>query len=378
MSKILITTRYFYPKNTPRAHRAFELAKQFARDGKSIVIITRDYSKEHKEITKHYGVEFHYTNKKQVDDCVSPREPKKKPSNIRRTLSNILYYLLPEGKEFLFSLGLYKELDNLSKYSDKYILIFSNSFPFSVHIGTFLFLDKLLAKDGVSIAEMSDPYFYNHKPKAFYLKYMERYVLNKFDYISVPTDESRELYSDILNKDNVYTVPQGFEIKELKYDFRTRDNNCKRFIFAGRLYEQIRNPKEYLGFLSSLDIDFLFTMYVDMDNTETMDMINDYRKLLGSKLKVLNFIPRNELIIEMSKQDFLVNFENVSGVQQPSKLIDYGISGRPILNLSTSNVDYENLVKFLNGDYSDALCIDINKYKIENVTSKIYDLMRPS
>ena len=47
------------------------------------------------------------------------------------------------------------------------------------------------------------------------------------------------------------------------------------------------------------------------------------RKLLKEKLVIHNNIPRLELITEFSKMDFLVNINNATSNQIPSKLIDY-------------------------------------------------------
>ena len=61
---------------------------------------------------------------------------------------------------------------------------------------------------------------------------------------------------------------------------------------------------------------------------------------------------------------------NPSAVQSPSKLIDYGIAKRPVLDISIPFDNSENILHFLEGDYSNSHKIDnLDEYKIENVAT---------
>ena len=74
--------------------------------------------------------------------------------------------------------------------------------------------------------------------------------------------------------------------------------------------------------------------------------------------------------------DFLINFDNNNSVQLPSKLIDYAIAKRPILNIK-NNLIKEDVIAFINGDYTSALKIEnINDYDIKNVATKFTDLIK--
>jgi hypothetical protein len=74
--------------------------------------------------------------------------------------------------------------------------------------------------------------------------------------------------------------------------------------------------------------------------------------------------------------DFLVNISNAHSPNQlPSKLIDYGIAGRPILDINPQNPDTKLIDNFLDGDYSKALKIDhLEKYHISAVVKKFEEL----
>lgn len=61
--KILIVTKFFHPDITPRAFRAFELAKEFWRQGHNVTVMTtiRDY--DYSQIEQDYNLTIKATVK---------------------------------------------------------------------------------------------------------------------------------------------------------------------------------------------------------------------------------------------------------------------------------------------------------------------------
>jgi hypothetical protein len=88
-------------------------------------------------------------------------------------------------------------------------------------------------------------------------------------------------------------------------------------------------------------------------------------------------IPREELIYELSRMDFLLNIENVGSIQSPSKLIDYAITGRPVLSVNSNSLDQQKFRNFLSRDYTGQLNLtEVDNYRIEKVVGqfiKCYD-----
>ena len=74
--------------------------------------------------------------------------------------------------------------------------------------------------------------------------------------------------------------------------------------------------------------------------------------------------------------DFLINFENGNtSVQVPSKLIDYSLSGRPVLSVNSFRLDKDNINNFLKGNYSGKMQMpDLSQYDIRNVASQFLAL----
>ena len=82
--------------------------------------------------------------------------------------------------------------------------------------------------------------------------------------------------------------------------------------------------------------------------------------------------------MDLLNQNFVVNFENTNlPGQVPSKLIDYAIVGKPILNISPGSPNGKIINEFLNADYTNAFLVeDLDQYHISNVYQKFMDLIK--
>jgi hypothetical protein len=80
---------------------------------------------------------------------------------------------------------------------------------------------------------------------------------------------------------------------------------------------------------------------------------------------------------ELDKLDFVVNLENENLPGQiPSKLIDYAILRKPILNIVPNNPNMELISEFLNGNFSNSLVIENpEQYHITNVYRSFMSLL---
>jgi hypothetical protein len=76
--------------------------------------------------------------------------------------------------------------------------------------------------------------------------------------------------------------------------------------------------------------------------------------------------------------DFLINLTNVSTVQSPSKLIDYYLTGRPIIDVSTPFSEQDLIDDALDGVFHENKysSIDVNQYNIVNVAKQFIELVK--
>jgi hypothetical protein len=169
-------------------------------------------------------------------------------------------------------------------------------------------------------------------------------------------------------------IPQGFNIKEIRLYQGNINNYRPVFVYAGSIIPGMRDLNLFLDFISTISIDFLFVVY-----TNQKEWFNKFKKLLGKKLIIMDYIDRLLLIFEMSKADFLINvdtvFDNEKNIEAiPSKLIDYALAKRPILNINSSYLDKDMIMEFFNGNYSKQRIIEISNYDINKVSEQFLSL----
>lgn len=344
--KILIVSYFPMNQMTPRAFRAKSLYETFVRQGHEVVFISSHDSTSNKVKTVPID-NYNYVTKK-----------------LRNAISLMLNCSLPDGKNF------FKATRLLNKINHKNIdLTISIGLPFSTHLMTAIAVKVGKLKTTKLIADYGDPYSKNPSSlKPFYATALERWTLATFDKITIPTESAATAYKEIITKDKIEVIPQGRNINQ---DFTSNyiKNQVPNFCFAGNLYKKIRNPKLFLDLLTTINKDFIFHIYTDFQNTETMEILTHYKEKLNNRLVLRSQIPRQLCIETMSRMDFLINFSNQSTIQTPSKIIDYALSSRPFLDISQDQDNFEEFYKYLDLDFSSFIKPDISKFD-ENLISK--------
>jgi len=170
--KILIVSRSFYPMNSPRSFRTTELAKEFARQGHEVTVLTHKkeehvvFEKEHNLIIKDLG------------------KPLFKPIDIKRKdkFSSLFFRGLRRALNLFFEypdIGLMFQVAKKLKKERGYDLLISIAAPHPVHWGVAKNWTRKIAQ--VWIADCGDPYMMaigDTFPKLFYFKYFERVYEN--------------------------------------------------------------------------------------------------------------------------------------------------------------------------------------------------------
>jgi len=109
--------------------------------------------------------------------------------------------------------------------------------------------------------------------------------------------------------------------------------------------------------------------------TNKPDLLSTYKDELKEKLIISDYIPRSKLLKILTKMDFLINFDNNTTLNSPSKLIDYAIVNRPVLNIDR-NFNGKELLEFLDGDYRNRMHLpNPEQYHIKNVTQLFLNLL---
>jgi hypothetical protein len=253
-----------------------------------------------------------------------------------------------------------------------YDLAITIAAPHAVHWGFYSLLSSNKNLCRVWIADCGDPYMgvtidtFGHM---FYFKYLEKRFCRRADYITVPIEGAIEAYYPEF-RDKIRVIPQGFKFPPPDFWPKFQPNPIPTFAFAGSFIPGVRDPRPLLEHLSEVHFPFKFVCY-----TKQAHLMESFYHLLGDKLECRDYIPRDQLLYELAKMDFLINLENRTGRQLPSKLIDYAITGRPILTLDSLSLDIPKLNRFLRNDFSGQFEVnDINSYSIASVAKQFTDL----
>jgi len=292
-------------------------------------------------------------------------------SFISRVLARLLLVLFEyPGIEDMF------RVKQILKGETHYDLLISFALPYPVHWGVAWAWSKKNPIAEVWVADCGDPFMLGRMDsfkKPFYFKFLEISFCKKCSYVAVPFKEMTDQFYPQF-KSKIIVIPQGFNFREIKLYKGIVNNEKPLFIFAGSIIPGKRDLTMFLDFLSSLTIDFQFVVY-----TNQTAWYDKYKALLSDKLELHGYIDRLNLIFEMSKADFLVNVDSVLDNEynieaMPSKLIDYALSDRPILNIHSNYLDKEKIMSFLKKDYSGRRIVRKEDYNIEKVAASFIAL----
>lgn len=367
--KILIVSGYFYPDITPRAFRTTELAKELSKQGHEVTVFAPLKGNDFSEITSNYpirleNIPLHWKSVNLTGSTIK---------NLSTRAINRLSSLLVEYPTCEFTRIIPKLLRN--EIGNKYDLLISIAQPHAVHWGVNKAMKENPNLAKTWVADCGDPYMgckTDTFKKPFYFKYVEKAFCRRCDYIAVPIAGAIPSYYPEF-KDKIKVIPQGFNFSEFDNTENTKPSNkFPTFVFAGSIIPGIRDPRPLLDWLSKRQEQFRFHIF-----TNRKDLVEGYVQSMNGRFIIHGFVPRPELLEFMKGCDFLLNLENGTSVQAPSKLIDYALCKRPILSVDSNNLDTAKIEEFLRGDYHQQLAdIDISAYDIRNVARKFLDLAK--
>ena len=361
--RIVLISSVFFPRNSPRALRTTELAKYFASEGHDVTVYSctgkYDYSEFHDK--------FNVTVKNIPDRKFSKLESD--GSGKITFVDKILTRMFSRAFEWP-SIELMFRMKRILVSETEVDMLISVAIPYPIHWGIAMAKKSLgINFPRVWISDCGDPYMGNSvgKKHPFYFKYLEKFWCKNTNYITVPIEKAKSAYySEFRNK--IIVIPQGFNMLGVDLDVYKK-NEVPTFAFAGATYPGYRDPSEFLEYLTTLNTDFRFIVF-----TPANSIFHKYESLLKGKLIIRSYIPRPELLKFLSKMDFLININNGGDIQSPSKLIDYAISQRPILSISSVFTQKEKFSNFLQENYTQQDIIDLAKYDIRTVGNQFLKL----
>lgn len=359
--KILIISENTFPFNGPRAFRTQELSEELSRRGHSVILYSVHGNIDYTEYERETGVIM-----RDIHPCLPIRanDGKSRYNIISRFLFHYFHDML-----FFPELELHFKIDTILQKETDIDLLITIAYPHTIHSGAAR--SKKMHPHNfpkVWIADCGDPYFLNPFMNA--PKYMEKYErkwCETCDFISVPTQGSKDGYFPEY-RHKIHVIPQGFDFSKTPIA-EYKINDVPTFVFCGSVYPGKRDVRSFMEYLLKKETPYKFKLFMKTPLEEK------YEKESNHQIEYITGKGRKEIIMECSKADFLINVINPNTTQTPSKLIDYGISGRPVLNISNDFCEEEQFEEFCRGDYHRKLTIpNLEQYNIEIVANQFLDL----
>ncbi|HEY8931272.1 MAG TPA: glycosyltransferase [Mucilaginibacter sp.] len=364
--KIVVISRTIFPFQAPRSFRATELAKELARQGHDVTLYGVLGNYDYTDFERQHNIKVKNLGKMRFATLNSSNDVKS--SLLNKIFSRLIHRLI----EFPDIELMFKVFRCLKQDKDIDLLV-TVAVPYPLHWGAASYIGKRKNNfKGTWVADCGDPYFGNkfHK-RYFYFKYVEKWFCRIADFITVPIEEAKEGYFSEFH-DKIKVIPQGFDFNEVTLSDTEPNNPVPLFIYAGAFYKGMRDPELFLNYLTTVKTDFKFIVY-----TKNKEMVEPFIEKLAGKLLIKDYIPRIELLKIMNGASFLVNVENGTAMQSPSKLIDYLLTKRPILSVNSHTLNEPAINEFLNGNYSSQLVIEnLDQYDIKNVAGNFVKLMK--
>ena len=367
--KIVIISQNCYPYISPRANRATELAKEFSKRGHDVYLYALLGNIDYNRYKNDFGFVFKKLGVSRYGLY----------NNENNRSINVFYKIIAKfmGKYLEFPKNELKKFTyNVLKKENNIDLLITIAHPHTIHWGAAKYVKQNKNKIKTWVADCGDPYMFNPFVKyPFYFKYEEKQWCKLCNYISIPIKDAQEAYYPEF-KDKIKVIPQGFSFEDNNLP-NYYPNKIPTFGFSGLFYKGLRDPIAFLEYLCTIEKDFKFIVYTkDTDYTRETFLLDKFKHMLGDKLEICSFVPRNELLKKLAEMDFLVNIKNNSSVQQPSKLIDYAITNRPVLEITSEFNEKTIFNEFMNKDYHNAKIVDnIEQYDIRNVVNQFLSLI---
>ncbi|AVR35165.1 transporter [Bacillus cereus] len=388
----MVISYWYYPENVARAFHVKGIVSSLIQEGYHVdLIIPRNNMYQEIDARESDNITVH-----QVKPGILLHKEKNRWDVNKNILNNSQSNFLIKGLKKLYDVLVWPDRTvewaiNAYRYVKKNKLHINSEamvtvgLPVSTHI-----TGHLLKKDASHlkwIADYGDPFSYNpDREIRKYDKFLESKILKNVDSIVIPTENAVDCYTNLgVNRSEIHVIPQLFEEQQGESSYKI-DKEKFNIMYAGSFYRGIRSPVEFIHglVLASKKNPKLHFHYFGNVNA-----LEEFLEMEGLDIKTIpitvnTFKDRSEIISIMKNMDLLINLNNKSTSQIPSKIIDYLYADTRILNVGSNltelfdNVDNEKekIAKKLveiskapsNFDYS-----ELKRFYSYNVNSSKYN-----
>jgi len=264
---------------------------------------------------------------------------------LTRRIKNIVNVFKFPNVDYLQSRAVFKQAEKLYK-EEKYDCILSIFRPYSAVYASMQMKKKY--PELICGAYYMDLISGSNKPKllpeSFYKKQCQRGDINTFsalDFILMAKG-GENIYKDkaysSVNKKITYTDFPVFTANNAN-EKRLKKTDRIRFVYAGTLDKQYRNPEFMLNTLKEAckEVgDITLDIY---GRGNCSEIINQFKNIAALEIAEHGMVPHEKIVSEMMSADFLINISNKTHNIVPSKIFELFSMGKPIINFISNPND---------------------------------------
>lgn len=166
----------------------------------------------------------------------------------------------------------------------------------------------------------------------------EKRLFSRFDKVLIMECHKKHYYSGVFEEFIPKMEVVNFPLfTKLNIETRPESNGKIRFVYAGTLYKELRNPtylcKILIQLSSKMPIEVYFLGSGDCD-----DILDEASQRTDGAIKRLGMQPHDIAMNYLGSADVLLSIGNAESPMAPSKIYEYMSTGKPILHTYT----YEN------------------------------------
>lgn len=331
--RILIVSPYYHPHENPRAYRWTLLSEYFANMGSEVHVLT---SNDHRLGNESGRIKIHRVgvstpDKRWTKDKTAARSlpvPNFIKSIYRRqTFPDVSSSWLKAAKSKLSQLLVQQNFD----------VVISSSLPFSSHLLVYNTIHPYKFK---WIMDIGDPFAFLGPNNSGRKIDLESQCIARADAIVVTNDAIRCKYLKHfeLPPGKIHTI--GPISANLSQEHRPKHSSSKIKVgYFGSFYAGVREPSHFLEHLRSWNNSSLDKIEFHFYGNIKKKFVQAISSRIQNHVHFHGAIPRNQIQSEIQDMDILLSFGNRSAVQLPSKVVDYALSGRPILHFQEIDED---------------------------------------
>jgi len=348
---ILIVSFQYWPALSARSFRWTALAERWASEGREVqVVCARSPDRPAFEAVR--GVRVHRVGPAWMESLRGAARPadgraesdrgviRRTAAAAARTIWHAVYW--PDTSCTWYFAARAKARELIAAGAPQALVTVSPTFT-AVAVG------RSIARDAGRgfhwLIDLGDPFsFADEAPPNNFLLYrrlntrFERSCFAMADSISVTTSETRDRYAALFPESagKIAMIPPLVDFPEIGGPAAPPRADRRRLVFLGRLYPSIRRPDYLLSLFASLAEEpggERYELHFFGDSWQCEADFAPHKRMLGRNLFVHGPVPRERAIAEMRSADVLVNIGNDTRYQLPSKIVEYAMTGRPILNI---------------------------------------------